>query len=554
MFCVRFLVIFAFSVLSPCVLLAGVTTSGDVVPTSEPLTWDYGTEAYIGYHTAGGTMTINSGSIVQCFESYIGYESGISGEVTVDGANSTWDHYHSVYVGKNGDGILNITNGGTVNNVSVSIANMPGSTGLVNVDGANSTWNNTTYVYVCGKGNGTLNILNGGTVNDKAGWIGHWEDSVGKVTIDGTDSTWTHTEEFYVGGAGSATLDIKNAGSVSNTIGYVAYYPGSSANITVDGPNSTWTNSEEFYVGHEGSGTLHITNGGSVSNTTGYIGYESGSSAEVTVDGTGSVWNNSSRLYVGYEGSGALNITNGGKVGADVVAIGSPYCVTSGEVTVDGPGAILDSQRGLCVWSNNDGYGRLSITNGGLVCVNGSVEIKGSENHDAFINMATGGMLALWGEADESLEVFFDLIDGDDTIQWWNNLIGTEGDWAPLTTAAYGHEYRLDYITDGDLAGYTVLTVGEGHIPGDANKDNIVDGSDATILANHWQYGVSGEADATWSMGDFNGDGAVDGSDATILATYWQTIATTTAVPEPSAVALFLLMVGMGLVLKKRRV
>ena len=74
-------------------------------------------------------------------------------------------------------------------------------------------------------------------------------------------------------------------------------------------------------------------------------------------------------------------------------------------------------------------------------------------------------------------------------------------------------------------------------IPGDANGDGRVDGSDVTILAGNWQYGVgSDEETATWSMGDFNGDGKVDGSDVTILASNWQygVDLPSVSVPEPS--------------------
>ena len=69
-------------------------------------------------------------------------------------------------------------------------------------------------------------------------------------------------------------------------------------------------------------------------------------------------------------------------------------------------------------------------------------------------------------------------------------------------------------------------------VPGDANMDGKVDGSDVTILAGNWQL----QSGATWAMGDFNGDGRVDGSDVTILAGNWQygTSGTATAVPEPS--------------------
>ena len=94
----------------------------------------------------------------------------------------------------------------------------------------------------------------------------------------------------------------------------------------------------------------------------------------------------------------------------------------------------------------------------------------------------------------------------------------------------------------------TILTSDTPKIPGDANNDGKVDGSDVTILAGNWQKGVSDGQTASWSEGDFNGDGKVDGSDVTILAGNWQygVNATTASVPEPSTMALLLLLAGMA--------
>ena len=92
-------------------------------------------------------------------------------------------------------------------------------------------------------------------------------------------------------------------------------------------------------------------------------------------------------------------------------------------------------------------------------------------------------------------------------------------------------------------------------IPGDANYDGKVDGSDVTILAGNWQVGVDGLEEASWDMGDFNGDKKVDGSDVTILAGNWQAgvDAQSSAVPEPSSLALLLTIAGAGLVAIRRK-
>ena len=94
----------------------------------------------------------------------------------------------------------------------------------------------------------------------------------------------------------------------------------------------------------------------------------------------------------------------------------------------------------------------------------------------------------------------------------------------------------------------------ESKIPGDANNDGKVDGSDVTILAGNWQKGVSDGQTASWEEGDFNGDGKVDGSDVTILAGNWQygVTAAANAVPEPSMIVLLSVLASLGLFLRRR--
>ena len=122
-----------------------------------------------------------------------------------------------------------------------------------------------------------------------------------------------------------------------------------------------------------------------------------------------------------------------------------------------------------------------------------------------------------------------------DQILYWNG----SSDLSQLAGTPVQILYELN---NADLYSYQFVC----HIPGDANGDGIVDGSDVTILAGNWQYGVIGGG-ATREMGDFNGDGRVDGSDVTILAGNWQygVTATTASIPEPSTlIILFTLVVS----------
>jgi hypothetical protein len=74
-------------------------------------------------------------------------------------------------------------------------------------------------------------------------------------------------------------------------------------------------------------------------------------------------------------------------------------------------------------------------------------------------------------------------------------------------------------------------------LPGDANQDGTVDGSDLnTVLSNYNQTGMD------WFHGDFSDDGTVDGTDLNIvLSNYNQSIPVAAAVPEPGTLGMLAL-------------
>ncbi len=489
---------------------AEIITTGDVQP-NDPNTWDANTTAYVG-NTGSGTLNITNGDGVNTLLNNIGYETGSTGIATVDGNGSLWVSSERLHVGFRGNGTLDITNGGAVSSIVSILGRWSGSTGVASVDGVGSTWTSSTFLSVGKRSSGTLNITNGGAVSNRDGHIGFSvSDSIGLVTVDGAGSTWTSSEYLFVGWHGKATLNITNGGAVSSRNGIINSF-NSTAKVTVDGAGSTWTNSKDIFVGKQGSGTLNITNGGEVSNHWGYIGKSPGSSGVVTVDGAGSTWNNED-IYISDGGSGTLNITNGGEVHTKHGDLGRKAGF-AGVATVKGTGSIWTNSIGLCVglwssgtlnitdggvvssfrgwigygadstgvvtvdgdgstWTNNDslhigsnpylknaGKGTLKITNEGFVSVGVTLIIDKYGDVDSFINMTTGGMLALRDHAGlgaNSLLDFLELVGGTDAIRYWDD---SNSDWADITGATLGEDYTLEHISEGDLAGFTVLTVG----------------------------------------------------------------------------------------------
>jgi T5SS/PEP-CTERM-associated repeat protein len=221
---------------------------------------------------------------------------------------------------------------------------------------------------------------------------------------------------------------------------------------------------------------------------------------------------------VGFEGTGTLNVNAEGVVSSLYSPIGS-RTGSSGIATVSGGGSKWTTGILLV---GRDGTGELDITSRGLVSVGATLTIDYDTNGDSFINMSTGGMLALFGEADSSLTAFMDLINGTGAIRYWDSGIT---DWAHITGAAYGDDYTLIYQTSGDLAGYTLLTVG---MEGDFDGNGIVDGKDLLV----WQRDPSVGPLSAWE--------ANYGMAAPISAV-------SAAVPEPASFVLIALgLLSMG--------
>ena len=161
-------------------LRAAITYTGDLEAGSPPApsnpnTWTSSTTGYIGYISAG-TVTVDSGSTIASSNGVIGYNSGVTGMVTVTGTGSMWNSNGTLDVGCGGTGTLNITNGAEVsgrggegNNIG-NIGFNANSTGTVTVGGTDSNGNNATWTNLSGLnigyyGSGLLNINSGGGVN-----------------------------------------------------------------------------------------------------------------------------------------------------------------------------------------------------------------------------------------------------------------------------------------------------------------------------------------------------------------------------------------------------
>jgi T5SS/PEP-CTERM-associated repeat protein len=337
-----------------------------------------------------------------------------------------------------------------------------------------SMWTNSNSLTIGRRqgGSGSLRVSQGGQVSNTSAFVGSEAGSVGTVHVSGIGSTWTNSGILYLGYAGSGTLRVESGGKVAMQSGFLGYHSGSIGTATITGSGSSLSNLNSYlHIGLNGIGILRVEQGGNVNNTFARLGWGPGSIGTATVSGSGSVWENESSLDVGLRGLGTLRVEKGGRVESLTGQLGVDWEGT-GTVTITGAGSAWRNQLSLYVGSS--GSGTLTIDNGGLVSVGGPLTIDYNGGMDSFINMATGGMLALWGDADNSLQQFLALVSGTDAIRYWDNSLDT---WEPLVNATYGDDYTLKYLTTGDLAGYTLLTVGT-MTSGDYDHDGDVDGRD----------------------------------------------------------------------------
>ncbi len=430
--------------------------NGTVTVTGSGSTWTNSGQFFVGYEgTATGTLNITSGGLVTNTTGVVGCyadTAGVLGTGTVNVDAATWTNNGNLQVGNSGVGTVNISTGGSVTSYDGYVGNYVGSTGTMTVD-TDATWTNSTDLYVGRWGEGTLTVTGEGEVSNTTGYIGRYSVGTGTVTVSGTGSTWTNNGNLYVAYEGNGELEITGGGTVTDNYCNIGHVAASTGTVTVEGTGSTWTHSGNLVVGEYGEGTMTVSGGGEVSNGYGYIGNHAGSTGTVTVSGSESLWDNGANLNVGYYGTGTLEILAGGTVRNTNGHVGL-YAGSTGAVTVDGYGSTWTNQNGLYV--GYQGTGTLTVTGGGLVTADAGLFIDHDGGGESFVNMSTGGRLALLGEADDDIYDFLGLVSGTDAIRYWN---GTA--WDDITNATPGVDYTLTYHTTGDLEGYTVLTVPE---------------------------------------------------------------------------------------------
>lgn len=438
----------------------------------------------VGYRGTA-TMHVADGFVLPSVQGHIGSGAGSIGAATVEGNGTRWENSSFLFVGSGGKGSTTVSGGAGLTSAGSFVGFLPDSEGEVTIDGTGSNWNDSETISVGSSGTGTLNISAGGSVNSLGAIVGDEDRSIGNVSIHGAGSNWTTTVGITnIGRTGDASLSITGGGSFNTHDAFVSRFSRSESIVHIEGTGSTWTNTGFLNIAGRGQATVRIAEGGTLNTNIVSLGRVAGAAkGTVIVEGPGSTFNAAADIFVAHEADGTLNVLAGGQVNSTTGRIANGGLPSpTGVANVDGIGSTWTNTTNLVVGNNGEGF--LNITGGGLVSVGGTLTIGSSfiGDPESFVSLATGGMLAVAGDIDDSITQFLDNIPhiaSRDVLRYWDE---THEIWSPITDAVLGDDYTLQFLTSGDLAGHTLLTVGElPNTPGDYNDDGIVNTADYTL-------------------------------------------------------------------------
>ncbi len=500
----------------------------------------------VGRDGVGAFDITSGGSVTASGETYVGYNTGSDGVLTLTGVGSTFDATGAIHVGYNGTGTLNIFAGGLVDPPDFYIGEF--ANGVVNVDGAGSTLE-AGNLTIGVDATGDLNVTSGGAVTSDLATLGQNSGGVGNVTIDGTGSSWTNDGQLIIANAGTATATIRNDGDASATgnvtIGDVS---GSTGALNVDGVGSTFDAAADLTIGSSGSGSVNVTNGGALTSVNTAVGVNAGSSGAVHVSDTGSSWSNSGSLSIGVAGDGQMFVQDGGQLSALAGATIATQAGGTGSVTVDGVDALFaagdDSSDQLIVGDGGDGL--LDVSNNGAV-TNAGNTVAGNQlggtgtitahgagtlsTNGLTIGAAGAGTLNVYDSGSSvhaSTAVIGSLAGSDGEANVHDSgafsvdgalTVGDAGAGALNATAggamssnggSIGSAATGDGTAIVDASTWTADTGGNGFIVGDAGAGALTVRNGGSLSTNTATIGVTGSGQATvttggqWTSGAMN--------------------------------------------------
>ncbi|MBN2216559.1 MAG: PEP-CTERM sorting domain-containing protein [Pirellulales bacterium] len=491
---------------------------------------------FIGiFSSANATLDMSGYSSFTATNTYVAYDIVESSSITLDD-NATYTNNGNFYVGYNGtpgyprtDIDITVAGNATLQTATMYMGLYKGSDATVLVSSDSATPTDTAKLIVYDSfcigflgGYGDLTVGDRGVVtHGSAGniYVGHGIHDLivvgsGAVTIEsgGTFDNTSSTGTVNIGGEGSVGSWTQNGGSMLNAQGVYLGYDAGTGTLNLNGGvfKAAFIRSDD-------------TTSAPVSSIVNFNGGTLRAAADDTnfVGDTGTT----SYLVANVQSGGAVIDTNGFNV-----TITSALTEDAGDI---GGGLTKQGIGNLTIDAACSYTGDTTVTAGTLTTNNNSVLAD-----EASLILAVGAVLELNFAAGTS-----DTIGG---LWLGGTEMTAEGTYG---TVASGADYQNDTYFAG--TGWVLLELGGGPtVPGDTNGDDIVNETDAAVLADNWGIAVTGG----FGDGDFNDDNFVNAIDAAILAANWGNHAGSEESPVPEPGAISLLMLGMvSLIIRRKR-
>ena len=445
------------------------------------------------------------------------------GHLAVTGAGSNFDASEYVFVGHEGEGVMNISQQAALTAETLIVGFGGTGDGELNVADAGTTVTVQNNIQVGQWGTGVMNITNGADVKttEPGGWIkiADQADSNGTVLVNGGSTLTAEQAPLVVGGNGHAEMTITGGSQVySSGELFMGWGADSVGQLTISGQNSEYVSASGYpaRVGDQGEGTLLIENGGYFEKPGGFIlGGNSTGAGAVTLHGGEAVFKGE-QLSVGEYGVGTFNVNEGRVALGDV----DPADVPSGEMhlagyytQLTGTGTVTGDVVNFSARVRPGGDEAASLT--GVLTIDGNytqqdatlaIKIKGTIPGDEY------SVLNVTGEANLGGTLHIEPIDGFDPQAGQQFTIMTfasrTGEFAAVTGPG---EYDVTYnATDVTVTALFIQQLG------DLSCDGLVNAFDidpfVVALTDPDAYAAA-YPDGDYMAADCDGNGLVNAFD-----------------------------------------
>lgn len=356
--------------------------SDGVLELVGPLTMNVTDWLFVADEGAGRMNIGNSVSVHADYLSLSAHDTGVSGELLVDGPNARLAVQHIAFVGDGGSGFLTLDHGARASARAAYLGGTANAYGEMNLaDGAEFA---ADWLAIGRQGTGQLTVDGSGRVTVKDLHVGAETGGTGWADLIGSGSRIDASANLLVGSDGQGTMNVWGGADVTAETLLVGAAEDSAGELNVAGPGTTVRVLNNIQSGQSGIGAIHITNGADVRTTEPsgwiHIGREPGSEGHVFLDDGGTLAAEQAPIVIGEAGQGTLVVLGG----ADVRSSGELFMGwtegSTAQLTVSGVGStcVSDSVYPAIVGNQGtaqltiDAGGRVEKTNGGFILGNGS--------------------------------------------------------------------------------------------------------------------------------------------------------------------------------------